>query len=399
MQIYSYHLYNVNYIQNLEMTFQDLLCGRGYDIEFISENCFVVRNEDKLYLTAFPSGEVKFFAKEVRTWERFYIIDKHTLKLIDELLTQKNYKDKRGNEIQEYNLFLDLNRLHISLGATTVTPSFMPAGKLNINQYIASYQTLEKTTYFSKQKILIYFCIYGKDEYYQMFELSLKSLIEIGEYTGDILIKTDDMDKVKNIISKISGSNNFYISKWKEKLEIFNRFDLCENILDKYTTIVYFDSDILVINPLTPDFWNYIIQGDISTYIELEGIDFNDENMDWFALPHLQFVKNISNFYTFNSGFFAINNLEKVRESFDNIINYRVFERKKFGDQPYFNMSLYNANLDVKALKRDRYLSFSRSIQENFRHINNILLHYNGGVGRVEKLDLMKHAYSLIAKK
>lgn len=395
MRIYSHHL--------LELDLNNFIKNKDYKLNFLSENCFTLQNKEDIFLTAFPNGETKFFAKKCEHWEKFYILDGNTLALIEHLVSSQEYTDFTKKSIKDFKLTLSLNRIRVILGGTIITPSFLPPSKVVYKKHLITYTGLDDVVCFNKNSSkIIYFCIYGSDEYYSMFEIALKSLIEFGHYSGDILVKTDNVIKIIEIMEKNNIRNRIFTTEWKSELGIFNRYDLQEDFLVNYDTVVYFDSDILTISPLTQKFWNYISNGDIAIYSEFTNQDIvNSKLFRWFGFEHI--VKNVDSmnqikkFHLFNSGFFAINNLEKVKEILDKIIEYNIF-RRSYGDQPFLNMALYNSSIDICDLQPNYYLGFARSEFDFYRNIQkeNIFVHYNSGVGRLSKLDLMKLGYEFI---
>lgn len=135
----------------------------------------------------------------------------------------------------------------VSLGATLFVPSYIPAPVITNTHSGIAYTANDNTLILNKKSTLVYFCIYGKQEYYDCFELAVKSLIELGGYQGGLLIKTDDIDKVKGLMGKFD--NLCHHSLIDESLGIFNRYWLYEDVLADYDAIIYLDSDILTVNP------------------------------------------------------------------------------------------------------------------------------------------------------
>ena len=143
---------------------------------------------------------------------------------------------------------------------------------------------------YEQKKQIIYFCIYGKDEYYQCFELALESLIMLGGYTGDILIKTDNETKVRSISKKYS--NRFYFSNIDEKLGIFNRYWLHEEILKNYDSIAYLDCDILTIDLVDKVLYSFQEKGDFLAYIEADNKTYIKEHANrysWWGANYLTY--------------------------------------------------------------------------------------------------------------
>lgn len=79
----------------------------------------------------------------------------------------------------------------------------------------------------------------------------------------------------------------------------------------------------------------------------------------------------------------------------DKVIRYRFME-DRHGDQPFFNVALYNSDLDINTLNHIGHLGFSLSNYDSFKNLDKVLIHYNIGVGYTSKLDLMKETWAYI---
>lgn len=394
--IYTHHLYTLSDSDNFLKSLSE------YEISFFSENCFSVKNSDGLYLTAFPDEKIEFHAKKCSTWEKFYILDEEALFFIQESIAH-SFKDNHNSIIKSYKPFLDKDKLHILLGSNVFTPSFIPPAQFIRSNNLLKYITLHNTITTSKSNPLIYFCIYGKDEYYECFYLALKSLISKGEYYGDILVKTDNIDKVKNFTKQFS--NKFYYSEINKNLGIFNRYWLHEDCLSQYSSIIYFDSDILTIKNINNLLTNLSTEELVSFTDGNQNIDSVIDRFmkntysaaEWYGLQYLDKNKILqyNQILILNSGLYAINNLYKVKPIFDKIIQYKFLE-DGHGDQPFFNLALYNSNITVKTLNEFNELIFSRSSYQSLSNLDKIVIHYNSGVGNISKLKLMQETWEYI---
>ena len=381
-KILSHHL---NIVSGAESSFLDIIKDKGYEINFLSENCFTVKFNN-LFLTAFPNGDIKFSSIECNAHEKFYILDKECEIFLNESIKRKYAKN--------YELIINNNKLQILLNLKVITPSFLPFGKYNSYSNTIEYVTLHETIKITNSKTLIYFCVYGDEKYYECFFLALTSLIQKGKYEGDVLIKTDNPDKVKNYCKNFK--NNFYISNVIESLGIFNRYVLDEPYLSNYSKIIYFDSDILTTNPIEYFLKNidkeksdFLIYKEFPKSYEAECIN---RGSPWFGLDLLKNVHSIKEHHVLNSGFFIINNLDAIKPVFKKVLDYRYFE-DIYGDQPFLNLALYNLDIIIKKLEYDDEISFCRSYVEAISNIDKTLIHFNSGVGNLSKLELMNKVW------
>lgn len=398
-KIYSHHLYEVTIINDEETpnVFDFITKSKDITFTFHSENCFSVQNKNNVYLTAFINGEVRFHATQCSTWEKFYILDSDCQKFINHSIDEK-YKDARGNIIIKSELFIENNRLLVTLGATIITPSYFPLGKFEKINNSIKYKTFNKCTILNQKRKLIYFCIYGSDIYYDCFQLSLKSLIKFDQYTGDILIKTDNIEKCHKITGEFN--NRFYYSQIDSSLGIFNRYSLQEDFLYNYDSIIYLDCDILTINDANIFLNKFSEDADFMAYIEENNKDYHKDDANnlfwhWWGINYIKHCQEIKteNYLMYNSGFFVINNLQSVKPIFSKIIDYRQFETYT-GDQPFLNLALYNSKIDIKGIERNDALSFSRSMGQSYNALSKVWIHFNSGVGNLSKAQLMTSFYS-----
>lgn len=368
---------------------------KQHQVIFHNENTFSVKNKEGLYLTAFNDGEIKFHATECGAWEKFYVLDDECEALIDFI----------NDELKSsYKLLLGEGKLHLFSDGKLITPSFVPRASFKRGKWFAEYKTIMDKTRFQINKPLIYFCIYGKEEFYECFYLALRSLIEKGNYKGDILVKAENLDKVKGFCEQFN--NHFIFSEFDKKLGMFNRYNLYEEGLGEYSSLIYFDSDILTLKDIS-DTLKLLQQAELCSFIDGDpsfeeiACHFNHEGTfrahKWYGLEYItkeqfQYSKEC---YVLNSGLFAINDFEKLKPFLDKVIQYKLLEYRN-GDQPAFNLALYNSNIDLKTLNHKDVLAFSHSIYESFKNIDKVLIHYNTSVGDLSKLELMKQTWAYI---
>lgn len=221
----------------------------------------------------------------------------------------------------------------------------------------------------------------------------------IGGYTGDILIKTDNIKHCQELTEKFS--NKFYYSEIDKNFDIFNRYSLHEGILNNYDSIIYLDCDVLTINNINTFLNKCCEQADFLSYIEADNKTYSKDyahKYTWWGADFLKYNQEIDtqNYFMYNSGFFIINNLQAVKPIFDRVISYRQFSTHT-GDQPFLNLALYNSHLEILGINKNDGLSFSRSITQSFDALNQIWVHFNSGVGNLSKLNLMKSFYTKLA--
>lgn len=387
---------------------------KGNYFEFLSENCFAIRNKQNQYLMARPNGTYAFVSEKIGNWEQFYVLDKQILDFAQKAI-RKGYHDSFGKKIIDYRLIFQGRHLHIALGSSIIAPSFMPAANIieceNSIQYNSPYQSLR----LSKQRRLIYFSVYGESkQYYDMLDIAIDSLIRQGHYHGDILIKTDHIHHARALSKKYP--NRFYFSEIKPELNIYNRYDLHEPLLQNYDSVIYMDTDILTVSDINI-FFNRFSNGDLVAMEEVSPDWLNEtireirkeKNDDiresktqellvkhgWWGSNLIPYYLNRQDFHLLNSGFFIINDLKKVKPIFNRVIQRRFFDGK-YQDQALFNVALYNSQLNIVSIPKNKELILSSSEHSVFSQINGatIMIHFNCGVGQSTKLALMQAVYN-----
>lgn len=390
IKIFSFHLEKLNDISKELWNFLD---GFDYHIDFISENCFTITSNQK-FLTAFPDGRLEFQAIFCRDWEKFYVLDNNSEKLLDSFQKDQAYQKNKINKC--YELYIKNNQLKLRLNTQNITPSFFPSGYLYKNDQFMEYKTIKNNTRISKTKKLVYFCVYGKEEYYECLNISIQSLVIFGEFEGDILIKTDDIERCKKYLDAFK--NNLIFELIEPELGIFNRYLMNEDLYKNYGSIIYLDADILTLNPVSNFFNKSARKSDFCIYSEFKGNikkHYINKNSEWFGLNFIKDLSLIKKYHLLNSGFFIINNVKEIKKVFEQVTTYKKFE-KIYGDQPFLNIALYSAQIDLKILKPDNYLSFSRSHEDFLDNLDKVFIHYNSGVGNLSKLSLMKNGYNFL---
>lgn len=405
-KIFTFHNYEFEISDEKIKDFNNFLLylAQKYFIEIINESSFALKcKETNKYVTAFPDGKIIPHANSIQKWEKFYILSDAEVEAINTIIENK-YKDINGEIISEYSTIIENDKILIKLNTMLYSPSFIPQTNIKIKKKSVEIKNQNFDYKFSNQKKLVYFCTYGKDEYYECLKLSLLSLIDNGDYTGDILIKCDNLDYVKSLVKSFDTfQGNFILKEINKNLGIFNRY-LIENEFYNYDIITYMDSDIITIRNIG----NFLEKYQHMDLVAFNGIDkskfdnlLKDRNIkSWYGIDYLKsFSLTPENANLLNSGFFIINNLNKIVPIFNKIIEL-IFLENLTGDQPFFNIALYNVeNLKLLKLNPGKYLIYSRSESTLFYNLDKIFIHYNSGVGNLTKLDLMTKNYKDIQKK
>jgi hypothetical protein len=158
---------------------------------------------------------------------------------------------------------------------------------------------------------LVYYLLYGDDiKYFNMLKLSILTLVKNGNYKGDILIITDNInDRIKeididnNVYVMVSNMNDFNGTKSLFRYYIFN-FEF----IDNYDKILYIDTDVLISKDINHIF--SINKGEFNFSIETYKKGLNDLCSAYYLLGD-KLYREIGDNIIINAGIFLFDNNEK----------------------------------------------------------------------------------------
>ena len=175
------------------------------------------------------------------------------------------------------------------------------------------------------EKNLIYYCVYG-DEYLELFNICISTLLKQKEKNYDILIITDEITKQKIKKQKYNVEIFFHLTQSpidgveasQNKIKIFN-FELIKN----YKKIMYLDCDIFAIKK-----FNKIFDSDLQSNVFYTlSSEENKSKMQFksplygFSILNDCFISEMEqkNQNPFNAGQFLFLNSNKMKKHFDNL--------------------------------------------------------------------------------
>jgi len=224
-------------------------------------------------------------------------------------------------------------------------------------------------------KKLIYYTVSGNIEYAELLKLSIKSLIDKGNYKDDILIMCDNMIREKLNFNNQQIKYHIY-NKVNPNRASGNKLRVYEYDILKYDSILYLDTDILIFEDI-----NYLFEETeksekfiIST--ENNNSKLNNENHGG-TLMNVYEKEKTKDISGINAGVFlfknTIENINILKQTYDTYINganHICYE------QPYFNFVLF---------KNDKFdFSLQKYISHNgYNEIekNKPIIHFCGGPG------------------
>lgn len=203
----------------------------------------------------------------------------------------------------------------------------------------------------------IFVCVFGKQEYHDMFKILLESILKYGELeeatqllvytTTEYMnsIKQSHLYTSKRIIFEINDNITTLDAACKSRMDLFKFESIKNNI---YNKILYLDTDIIVKGPLSPVF--DIIQDDIIYVLSEEtkiGTYVPGTRADY--MGDLLFAQDELSKYSgqpgFSSGIIGFNNCITIRELFARISLDMSRRQHHFQDQPFFVYHAMTSNL------------------------------------------------------
>lgn len=253
-------------------------------------------------------------------------------------------------------------------------------------------------------KNLIYFTVFCKQEYVQLFELLLTTLAKNPFNDFELLIMTDEttLKEIKKIDKLSKFTHHFHIvdtiadpvDASMQKLKIYDFKDI-----NQYKNILFLDVDIIVIGDLEKMFGRKV-NADVlysSTHNRDQSLhktvyhclaDYTPEQLENFK------SKNIP---AFNAGQFYFINSPTMKQHFTNIVNFtKEWDGRYFFEQSFLN---YYFNLldmaDTTTFKSEfQFVSINENQTDKVFGQNAVFVHFMGNAcNGIGKMSFMKRYY------
>lgn len=313
----------------------------------------------------------------------------------------KNFKKKYIiNDIQSSHLGTPDINWKGRIESIFPTESYIIENKINKDYYMKNDKLLNKN--------LIYYTIGNDEIYIEFLERSIKTLRTLGNYSGDILIISDD-SCIKFVKEKFSdckilhlkedpAGEEQYISH--KSLAAFNKLRIGEyEHISKYKNIIYLDLDMLIQNDINTLF--DIIPEDKILISNEEGL-VSHPGRFWGShlfSPEEKIKYDIDNINGINSGFFGFKPLllDHFRVIYSMAIN-DIDRTHQVCEQPVFNRyliinNLYDGSATNLFLQKGSFVDPREYEEKTVIHFANGVGNYNG-----KKAPLYKH-FNVLMKK
>ncbi|OAG75160.1 Glycosyl transferase family 8 [Acetobacter malorum] len=326
-------------------------------------------------------------------WEVFYLIKDRSFKILKSAFKNGFYLkgEKSYIESKEIN-YIDgkISYANYLIGVDNIKES----KELNGNSLIIPTNKLP-LLFIEKFNPLVFYACFGSGQIIDCLEESIYSLFVFGEFSGDVMIITDQEEVVfskkmepflHRIKFKITNAFDFFdftISRYKI-------YDIKE--MQEYSPIMYLDCDIIVNKNI-----NEIFHKAMQTEKLLVSEEFKlNEASVWFGGTHWHEAANRFEILDcgINSGIFIFKNIESIKPILFTVVESMIHAQKikisrekavlETLDQPNLNYALmahFPDNFDTEILTQ--YVL--HGARENFSDISMLgFAHFNGGIGNFE---------------
>lgn len=365
-------------------------------------------------LSSGHDGKVGFNTKNLFSWENFALISKETFFWIKNAKKEVWIDCQTGKEVffkgfekKDRETFADFN---FDIYNISGRPGPLLLAAKGENDVLI-FDSFKRKRIISKLNPLVYFCVFGKDEYYKCAALAVASLKKFGLYSGKILLISDRSPEETLEFISPEFRDNVEVKFCSGESPIFERYKIYDHEIENYSPVIYLDTDIITggnINNIIKDvlcsrqFCLYREANEpLKKINETEWVIGNNWHGAW------MFGRNGEigelDFWKATSGIMMFTDHQETRKIFEMICFVgRITRREEidwFGDQPVMNYVLtQNENINISVLE-GKSLN-SGAVEQFLSNPDRILMHISLGVGYgSEKLPIMTSLFEELDKK
>jgi len=360
------------------------------------------KKHESIYRDDFVNGEnIKFFERR----QLYVVVPDELYKQCDSVIFFP-FSKKTNNWSTRVIMWKNEEFIKSNCGFEYVRNSDkIPDGK-KIESWLYHGKTIKNVNRVVGKKNLIYFILFGNNEYIFLQRMLLKSLNSQTYNNFDLLFITDeetkstiqDIPELKkhNVYYHIVASTTDPVDASMQKLKIYE----WENIY-KYKNILFLDADIIVVGNVGTIFESESVKNNV-IYSAVHNknqslhktvyhclIDYTEYQLHNFS------EKNIT---AFNAGQFFFKNTSTMKSHFENINNFiSKWDGRYFFEQSFIN---YYFNLleiaDTKEFDNQfKFVSINENKTLEVFDKNAVFVHFMGNAGNASgKIDFMKKHYS-----
>ena len=254
-------------------------------------------------------------------------------------------------------------------------------------------------------KNLVYYCLGLKDEYFSIFEKSIKSLDYSNPEIIDVLIITNKSFFDKNLFN-FERKNTYYhfVDEFKNGDDVcFSKLNVFDwEGIGGYENLLMIDCDVLVDTQLSEIFQKCTDKNKL--YAPIEDESFENHRRIYFSLGNytdedIKFFKD-NNIHTFNCGTYMLKNSPEMRNHFSTVNRMiKGYTGDYFSDQSFMNYYFNKSKLvDYSVIDSKKNLVYA--VQENIDLIQDTkgkIFHFIGNTySGLYKVDIMDKVYQKI---
>ncbi|NHN88041.1 hypothetical protein [Acetobacter conturbans] len=364
------------------------------------------------YLICFPDGTASFSSENLGAWENLALISYETFQWFLSA-DKQGWFDCITEEKISFQSFRKQDALtYMDCGAFSYRLSGRPgpvivSGEQSTQAFI--FDSFQRRRNIVRYNPLVYFCVFGDDEYYQCCALALTSLRRFGLYEGDVFIVADrDSNETLSFFPE-DVHRNTHIVQASDADHLFERYKIFEHRIDGYSPVLYLDTDIIISSDINGIIKKAAFQDGFHLYREAAGeadlikVTQWDVIANWWGAWMIGREGEIGDlsFWRATSGIMLFSDLPATHRMFETVCRVGKLTRRHeidwFGDQPVLNyVATQTEMVDIELLK-DKSLN-SAYVDHFMSNRARFLMHISMGVGEgKKKFPIMKELFDTLS--
>lgn len=369
-----------------------------------SEDGICLKSSGKI-LCCQPSGTAQFTATKARGWENLGLIARDSLDWFMNTTVEQWFEWESGNPVifkrfrkEGANTYLDAEGLSYRLSGR---PGPMILGSASPNR-ITILDSFRRRVDVVRFNPVIYFCVFGSDDYYECCQIAVTSLRRFGRYTGDIIIIADRTPEQVLSILPDDVRDRVLVRPVSGHEPLFERYKVFDHPISEYLPVMYLDTDIVVADDIRPLLKQAATRPGLHMYREAHEPldDIKDTRWDidanWWGSWMIGRSDSLADlpFWRATSGIMIFNDLHLIQSLFENVCMMARLTRRHeidwFGDQPILNYLATQMEIIDISLLNGKSVNSAHADHFMARR-KRFLMHVSIGVGKgYKKLPIMQ---------
>ncbi|GAN53310.1 glycosyltransferase family protein [Tanticharoenia sakaeratensis] len=368
-------------------------------------------HSSSLNLSAMPDGTAAFTQSHVLPWESYALIAFETFDWLRRASDESWHETSSRQRVLFDGFRKREAHTFVACGPVEYRLSGRPGpilGQGARDNEVEIFGSFERRRSFIRIEPVVYFCVFGSDQYYKCMALAVTSLRLFGQYNGDIIIIADRDERTTLSYILNPYTRNVRVESPTSHSPLYERYHIFSRNIRKYCPVIYLDIDIIVSGDISSLVIDAACDPGLHLYREdrADICSFNDTEsetaLNWHGGWMLGFGSELGAqpFLRATSGIMMFNDHDATQRIFTNILKVaaltRRYETDRFGDQPIMNYAaIQSESVDIEML-RGKSLNGSHPVLM-MEDTHAILKHVSLGVGMGhEKLDIMNELFDLV---